>query len=155
LCFIFAPKSWTMFSKACEYAIRASAYIAQQSLEGRRVNLKEIAATIGSPVAFTGKILQQLSRSGIVDSTKGAQGGFEMTRSKLDSLCLADIVMALDGEGIFTGCGLGRSEEHTSELQSRENLVCRLLLEKKKKKTDDECDGNIELRQTRNGNRFV
>src|SRR5690606_40225083 len=29
----------------------------------------------------------------------------------------------------------GRSEEHTSELQSRENLVCRLLLEKKKHKT--------------------
>src|SRR5207302_6079276 len=29
------------------------------------------------------------------------------------------------------GGGLGRSEEHTSELQSRENLVCRLLLEKK------------------------
>src|SRR5690606_42134288 len=30
-----------------------------------------------------------------------------------------------------------RSEEHTSELQSRENLVCRLLLEKKKTKTDE------------------
>src|SRR5436309_9145942 len=30
----------------------------------------------------------------------------------------------------------GRSEEHTSELQSRENLVCRLLLEKKKKTTN-------------------
>src|SRR5690606_41362732 len=30
---------------------------------------------------------------------------------------------------------LNRSEEHTSELQSRENLVCRLLLEKKKKRT--------------------
>src|SRR5207302_9193406 len=39
--------------------------------------------------------------------------------------------------GSDLGCGLGldldRSEEHTSELQSRENLVCRLLLEKKKK----------------------
>src|SRR5436309_5148484 len=32
------------------------------------------------------------------------------------------------------GALLPRSEEHTSELQSRENLVCRLLLEKKKKK---------------------
>src|SRR2546422_4237595 len=32
------------------------------------------------------------------------------------------------------GCR-GRSEEHTSELQSRLHLVCRLLLEKKKKKT--------------------
>src|SRR5690606_39595927 len=30
-----------------------------------------------------------------------------------------------------SGCGKSRSEEHTSELQSRENLVCRLLLEKK------------------------
>src|SRR5207302_3889885 len=33
-----------------------------------------------------------------------------------------------------------RSEEHTSELQSRENLVCRLLLEKKKKKTQRESE---------------
>src|SRR3712207_8916334 len=32
------------------------------------------------------------------------------------------------------GTGLGRSEEHTSELQSRQYLVCRLLLEKKKKR---------------------
>src|SRR2546421_1255044 len=32
--------------------------------------------------------------------------------------------------------GLGRSEEHTSELQSRSDLVCRLLLEKKKTTTD-------------------
>src|SRR2546430_13020457 len=31
---------------------------------------------------------------------------------------------------------ISRSEEHTSELQSQSNLVCRLLLEKKKKKTD-------------------
>src|SRR5690606_40519472 len=33
--------------------------------------------------------------------------------------------------------GIIRSEEHTSELQSRENLVCRLLLEKKKKNSDE------------------
>src|SRR5690606_39590190 len=32
-------------------------------------------------------------------------------------------------------CRQARSEEHTSELQSREKLVCRLLLEKKKRKT--------------------
>src|SRR5690606_40745992 len=43
----------------------------------------------------------------------------------------------LDGRGSVTQStallGQGRSEEHTSELQSRENLVCRLLLEKKNK----------------------
>src|SRR5690606_41054493 len=36
--------------------------------------------------------------------------------------------------GSAAGCRAGRSEEHTSELQSRENLVCRLLLEKKIRK---------------------
>src|SRR2546422_7923794 len=36
------------------------------------------------------------------------------------------------GQGVATG-KLTRSEEHTSELQSRLHLVCRLLLEKKKK----------------------
>src|SRR5206468_12136565 len=36
--------------------------------------------------------------------------------------------------GWTAGAGVERSEEHTSELQSRSDLVCRLLLEKKKKK---------------------
>src|SRR3712207_8565124 len=39
--------------------------------------------------------------------------------------------------GVGTAIGSLRSEEHTSELQSRQYLVCRLLLEKKKKKTYD------------------
>src|SRR3989442_7941937 len=41
-----------------------------------------------------------------------------------------------------SSCGLitcARSEEHTSELQSRPHLVCRLLLEKKKKKLEQKC----------------
>src|SRR5436309_5618427 len=38
---------------------------------------------------------------------------------------------AFAGAGVALGLGVNRSEEHTSELQSRENLVCRLLLEKK------------------------
>src|SRR5699024_11668251 len=37
------------------------------------------------------------------------------------------------GSGLGDGIRLGRSEEHTSELQSRFDLVCRLLLEKKKR----------------------
>src|SRR5438270_6555942 len=35
-------------------------------------------------------------------------------------------------------CRRGRSEEHTSELQSQSNLVCRLLLEKKKNQQSDD-----------------
>src|SRR5438105_10985212 len=42
---------------------------------------------------------------------------------------------------------LQRSEEHTSELQSRVDLVCRLLLEKKKKKKKQKNHKEVELRK--------
>src|SRR2546429_7260567 len=38
-----------------------------------------------------------------------------------------------------------RSEEHTSELQSRLHLVCRLLLEKKKKSPKTDLQSNVEM----------
>src|SRR5207302_9409734 len=44
---------------------------------------------------------------------------------------------------------IGRSEEHTSELQSRENLVCRLLLEKKKKKKKKKIKINKKKKKTK------
>src|SRR5438552_8570450 len=56
-------------------------------------------------------------------------------RSKRDSYSLGIAISAhfIDGSRIFPH-GIGeRSEEHTSELQSPDHLVCRLLLEKKKK----------------------
>lgn len=99
-----------MFSKACEYGIRASTYIALQSLEGRRVSLKEIAEEIDSPVAFTAKILQLLSKNNIVDSVQGVYGGFEIDRKQIDGLKLSQIVDAIDGDKIYAGCGLGLKE---------------------------------------------
>src|SRR5260370_1494482 len=47
--------------------------------------------------------------------------------------------------GVDRGC-LPRSEEHTSELQSHLNLVCRLLLEKKKRKREQHRDGEGRIR---------
>src|SRR3712207_8329447 len=53
-------------------------------------------------------------------------------RGLLDELLVAALDRAVPlGEGERRAEGVGRSEEHTSELQSRQYLVCRLLLEKK------------------------
>lgn len=96
-----------MFSKACEYGIRAVLYIAEQSRNDNRVNIKEISSTIDSPEAFTAKILQQLARSGIVSSLKGPTGGFIIEKDRLSEIKLSHIVSAIDGDDIYTGCGLG------------------------------------------------
>jgi Rrf2 family protein len=95
-----------MFSKACEYGIRAMMYIAQKSKEGERCGIKEISKGIDSPEPFMGKILQDLSRKGLVMSIKGPNGGFYMDKESY-KITLADIVTAIDGTQLFVGCGLG------------------------------------------------
>lgn len=96
-----------MFSKACEYGIKAAVFIAVKSQLGRRVSLNEIAKEINSPIAFTAKVLQQLSKHRIVDSVKGPTGGFEINKNKLDKIKLSKIVSAIDGDSIYKGCVLG------------------------------------------------
>ena len=96
-----------MFSKACEYGIKAILYIAFQSQQGSRVSLKNIAHATDSPEAFTAKILQQLARSGIIRSAKGPTGGFDIDEKEMDRITLGHIVKAIDGDGLYTGCGLG------------------------------------------------
>jgi len=96
-----------MFSKACEYAIRAVIFIANKSYEGERCTLAEISKGIDSPVAFTGKILQKLSRGGIVDSKKGPHGGFEVSARKINRTTLAEIINLMDCSNIFNHCVLG------------------------------------------------
>lgn len=98
-----------MFSKTCEYALRALIYIAQQSKNDSRVGIKDIAKSINSPEHFIAKILQDLSRKGFVQSVKGPNGGFYMDRKNLE-VSIADIVREIDGDKLFTGCGLGLKE---------------------------------------------
>lgn len=94
-----------MFSKTCQYAIRAVIYISKKSSKGERVGIKEIAKGIDSPDHFTAKILQELKKKGLIESFKGPNGGFFIAE---DSNCtIADIVKAIDGDRVFTGCALG------------------------------------------------
>ena len=96
-----------MFSKACEYGIKACIFIATNSYEARRVTPKNISEAINSPQAFTAKILQNLVRAGIVRSTNGAHGGFDIEKEKIAKIKLSEIVNAIDGDVIYNGCGLG------------------------------------------------
>jgi len=99
-----------MFSKACEYAIRATVHLARKSMEGQRASMIDIANEIDSPVAFTSKILQQLVKANIIYSTRGQKGGFGIDASGMMTRTIADIVSAIDGTAIFENCGLGLKE---------------------------------------------
>ena len=121
-----------MFSKAYEYAIKASIYIARQSLQKRRVNVKEVSQSVDAPVAFTAKILQVLCREDIMQSVRGQQGGFVFDEIKQKEIKIFDLVRIFDGDGLFTQCGLGLhkcSSENPCPVHDDFKMVREKLLE--------------------------
>ena len=112
-------------------------FIAQKSKSGNRVGIKEIAKGIDSPEHFIAKILQELSRKNLVSSMKGPNGGFYLEEDTIDC-SLADIVKIVDGDKLFTGCGLGLkqcSELHPCPIHHEFKSVrkgIQLMLEKAK-----------------------
>jgi|SRR5690625_146755 len=96
-----------MFSKACEYGIRAVLYITLRSMQNKRTRLKEIAKEIEAPEAFVAKILQKLVKEGLLHSSTGPKGGFYIKPEEIKQIKLIDVVEAIDGNQIFVGCALG------------------------------------------------
>ena len=94
-----------LLSKSCEYAIRAAVYVAYTSNLGKKAGIVEIADAIGSPMHFTGKILQTLSRKQMLLSAKGPNGGFYFNNQQ--QVFLIDIIRAIDGNDLFTACAMG------------------------------------------------
>jgi Rrf2 family iron-sulfur cluster assembly transcriptional regulator len=96
-----------MFTKATEYAIKAMLFINLQD-EKKIVNLTDIATAIESPMPFTAKILQQLKRSKLLESTAGNKGGFWILPGK--KITIKDIILVTEGDGFFKNCVLGLKE---------------------------------------------
>ena len=82
-----------MFSKACEYGIRAVIYIWSQNNKGLKLGVKDICKEIDAPEFFTAKILQSLAKQDLVSSTKGPNGGFYISEDQ-ENMRLLDLVEA-------------------------------------------------------------
>ena len=98
-----------MFTKACEYAIRAVLIITMKGKEENKLSIQQIAKEIDSPLPFTAKILQTLSRERLVASVKGPNGGFYID-PKAKPVTLSQIVEAMEEENVLNTCALGLKE---------------------------------------------
>jgi len=104
-----------MFSKATEYALRATIYIAKKGAPDKKVSIDEIAAAIDSPVSFTAKILQALTKeNSIISSVRGPNGGFFLT-DEAKKLPVRSILLAMGEDEVLEKCVLGLKQ--CSEIQ--------------------------------------
>ncbi|QNE19152.1 Rrf2 family transcriptional regulator [Kribbella qitaiheensis] len=75
-------------------------------IPGETVTAKRLAAFYNLPTAYLNKQLQALNRAGILSSTSGPKGGFQLAR-RPDQISLLDIVVAIDGaEDAFRCAGI-------------------------------------------------
>jgi Rrf2 family protein len=84
-----------MFSTRAEYGVRVMVQLARRS-DGQPVSLADIAAQDGLPVAYLEHLVARLRKAGLVDSRRGARGGYLLTRPA-EEITMAEVVEALEG----------------------------------------------------------
>ncbi len=94
-----------IFSRQCEYAIQAVLYLALNS-NGKMISIRELTNKLDIPYHFVAKILQDLTRKGLLVSHKGPSGGFSLGTPAKD-ITLLEIVEAIDGSGFMDNCVFG------------------------------------------------
>ena len=97
-----------IFSRQCEYALQAVLYLALRP-EGEMTSIKELTKRLEIPYHFLGKILQDLTRKGLLISLKGPTGGFALSMPPSE-ITLFNIVEAIDGAAFMKTCVLGFPE---------------------------------------------
>jgi Rrf2 family protein len=95
-----------MFSQTVEYALRATVYLADQAPHPRTT--EQIAEVTRVPQAYLSKVMQGLSRGGVVKSLRGIHGGFVLTKKPAELTILA-VVDAVDPIQRIRTCPLGLS----------------------------------------------
>ena len=109
-----------MLSKSCIYALRSIVFLAHNASVNSKIGIKEIAKELELPVHYSGKILQQLTKSKIIQSVKGPNGGFYLNE-KSQEVKLITVIEVIDGLDFFANCGLGLkecSEDHPCPLHN-------------------------------------
>src|SRR5215213_6670004 len=84
-----------MFSTKAEYGVRVMAHLAKHDGENP-ISLATIAEAEGLPLAYLEHLVQRLRKAELVESRRGARGGYTLAREAED-ITMAEVVRALEG----------------------------------------------------------
>lgn len=95
-----------ILSRTGEYAVRAVLHLAMHG-NGELVRADDIAEALSVPRNYLSKILHELSRAGVLSSTRGPKGGFQLAVPATE-LSLEDVVSRFETLGDGSTCVLGQ-----------------------------------------------
>jgi Rrf2 family protein len=92
-------------TREADYAVRCILYLSKKPQE--IINVNEISKFMHVPKSFLAKILQSLVKSGIVKSTRGIKGGFQLLKKPRD-IALLDVIEAIQGPSAANICAIDK-----------------------------------------------
>lgn len=95
-----------MLNKTSKYAIKAVIYLGIHSSKSDKIFTRDMYKEIKVSESYLAKILQDLSRHGIISSVKGRNGGFYLSDENLEHT-LMDVVRVIEGDEAVDSCVLG------------------------------------------------
>jgi Rrf2 family iron-sulfur cluster assembly transcriptional regulator len=95
-----------LFSRACEHGLRAMIFVASKAENGGPAPIREIAEALDIPAASLAKVVQKLTRRGLLSSQKGPGGGIALARPA-GEVSLLEVVEALEDRSLTGVCILG------------------------------------------------
>lgn len=95
-----------MFSKTFGYALRAVTYVALPTNAGRKIGMQELSTELDIPQHFLAKIMQDMVKHAIVNSSKGPTGGF-FAHERTANIPILEVLKITDGSMVFETCALG------------------------------------------------
>jgi len=93
-------------TKKADYGLMAMKLLAEQP-HGVAMSAKEIADEYHLPLQLLAKVLQQLTRAGLLESHAGTNGGYSLARSAYD-ISAFEVIRAIDGPLFITSCATVR-----------------------------------------------
>lgn len=82
-------------TRAADYGVRVMIELVVLS-ENARISLSELARATGAPQSFLSKVLQSLTRAGLISSQRGQSGGFHITPRGV-AASMREVIEAIDG----------------------------------------------------------
>src|ERR1700689_4392844 len=112
-----------MFSTKAEYGVRVMVELARRA-GGEPIPLAEIAEHDGLPLAYLEHLVARLRKAGLIDSRRGARGGYMLARPASE-ITMAEVVEALEGSIAPIECiSLGADGQVVCSRESDPSHVC-------------------------------
>ncbi len=101
-------------TRAADYGVRVMIYLAVPGAE-TRISLTDLAAATNAPDSFLSKVMQALSRAGLISSRRGQSGGFRIS-ARGRAASMLEVIEAVDGKICLNTCliaGKSCSRKHS------------------------------------------